>query len=178
MRSLETTLPFFTTICGGFSMIRRHPILGLILTTWAVASLPGAAALADVPFDAEAEGLCAAVEPKVIEWRRHFHQYPELSNREFETAKTIAEHLEGLGLAVETGVAHTGVVALLEGAKPGPVVLLRADIDALPVTERNDLPYRSEAVGTYNGEEVGVRLRPRHPHRRATGRGRGPGRDA
>lgn len=137
-------------------MTRRHSILGLTLTAWALTSLPSAAALADVPFDAETEGLCAAVEPKVIEWRRHFHQYPELSNREFETAKKIAQHLEGLGLAVETGVAHTGVVALLEGAKPGPVVLLRADIDALPVTERNDLPYRSEAVGTYEGEEVGV----------------------
>lgn len=137
-------------------MIRRPSTLVPIVAALALAIPPGTPSFADPPFDPEVEALCAAVEPEVIEWRRHFHQHPELSNREFETAKTIAEHLEGLGLEVETGVAHTGVVALLEGAEPGPVVLLRADMDALPVTERNDLPYRSEATGTYNGEEVGV----------------------
>ncbi|WP_375578054.1 amidohydrolase [Marivirga tractuosa] len=96
------------------------------------------------------------IEEKVIEWRRHFHENPELSNREFKTAEKIAEHLKGLGLEVETGIAHTGVVAILKGGKPGPVVGLRADIDALPVTERNDLPFKSEVVTEYNGQETGV----------------------
>jgi len=96
------------------------------------------------------------IEEKVIEWRRHFHQNPELSNREYKTGEKIAEHLKSLGLDVETGVAHTGVVAILKGGKPGPVVGLRADIDALPVTERNDLPFKSEVVTEYNGQETGV----------------------
>lgn len=98
----------------------------------------------------------AAIEKKVIEWRRHFHQYPELSNREYETAKYIAKHLENLGLEVQTKVAHTGVVAILKGSKPGPVVGLRADIDALPVVERVDLPFASKQKGEYMGKEVGV----------------------
>ena len=78
----------------------------------------------------------ADLENKVIEWRRHIHQNPELSNREYKTAEYITEHLSELGLDIQTGVAHTGVVAILEGAAPGPVVALRADMDALPVTER------------------------------------------
>ncbi|WP_420917752.1 amidohydrolase [Robiginitalea aestuariiviva] len=96
------------------------------------------------------------VAPKVIEWRRDIHQNPELSNREFKTAAKVAAHLESLGIEVETGVAHTGVVGLLRGSKPGPVVALRADMDALPVTERNDLPFKSEVRGEFNGQEVGV----------------------
>ncbi len=96
------------------------------------------------------------IESKVIEWRRHFHQFPELSNREFKTAEKIAEHLGNLGLDVTTGVAHTGVVGLLKGGKPGPVVGLRADIDALPVTERVDVPFASKLRTTYNGHDVGV----------------------
>lgn len=96
------------------------------------------------------------IEKKVIEWRRYFHEHPELSNREFNTAKRIAEHLKGLGLEVKEGVAHTGVIGLLKGAEDGPVVALRADIDALPVTERNDLPYKSEVVAEYNGQKTGV----------------------
>ena len=96
------------------------------------------------------------INEKVIEWRRYFHQNPELSNREFNTSKKIAEHLTGLGLEVKTGVAKTGVVALLKGDLPGPVVALRADIDALPVTERVPIPYASKAIGTYQGNEVGV----------------------
>ncbi|WP_296622458.1 amidohydrolase [Marivirga sp.] len=96
------------------------------------------------------------IEEKVIEWRRHFHENPELSNREYKTGEKIAEHLKDLGLEVETGVAHTGVVAVLKGGKPGPVVGLRADIDALPVTERNDLSFKSEVVTEYNGQETGV----------------------
>ncbi|MEO0997747.1 MAG: amidohydrolase, partial [Pseudomonadota bacterium] len=96
------------------------------------------------------------IEPQVIEWRRHFHRHPELSNREFETAKTVAAELEAMGLDVTTGIAHTGVVAMLEGGKPGPLVALRADMDGLPVVERTDVPFRSTATGTYRGEEVGV----------------------
>ena len=100
--------------------------------------------------------LAKAIEPKVIEWRRHFHQYPELSNREVNTAAKIAEHLKGLGIEVQTGIAHTGVVGVLKGGKPGPVIALRADMDALPVTERNDLPFASKVRTTFNDQEVGV----------------------
>ncbi len=96
------------------------------------------------------------MEQQVIEWRRHIHQYPELSNQETKTAAYIAEHLKSLGLKVQTGVAKTGVVALLETGKPGPVIALRADIDALPVTERNSLPFASKEKATYNGQETGV----------------------
>ncbi|MBT8235846.1 MAG: amidohydrolase [Bacteroidia bacterium] len=97
-----------------------------------------------------------SVEDKVITWRRDIHQNPELSNREFNTAAKIADHLGALGIEVQTGVAHTGVVGLLKGDLPGKVVALRADIDALPVTERNDLPYRSQATSEFMGESVGV----------------------
>ncbi|GAA4355154.1 amidohydrolase [Kangiella marina] len=97
-----------------------------------------------------------ALEQKVIDWRRHLHQNPELGNREFETSKYIATHLKALGLEVQTGVAHTGVVAVLKGGSPGPVVALRADMDALPVKERVDLPFASKATGEYMGKEVPV----------------------
>ncbi|CAM4232943.1 amidohydrolase [Pseudoalteromonas ostreae] len=97
-----------------------------------------------------------SVSEKVITWRRHLHQYPELSNREFETAKYITKHLKALGLEVQTGVAHTGVVAKLKGGKKGPLVALRADMDALPVTEQVDLPFASTQTSTYRGNEVGV----------------------
>lgn len=94
--------------------------------------------------------------PKVIEWRRHIHQNPELGNREFKTMEYIAAHCRALGLEVKTEVGKTGVVALLRGGKPGPVVALRADMDALPVLERNDLPFRSAATAEYNGQNVPV----------------------
>ncbi len=96
------------------------------------------------------------IESKVIEWRRDFHQNPELSNREFKTAEKIAAHLKSLGLEVQTGVAHTGVVGILKGGKPGPVVGLRADIDGLPVTERTPVPFASKVKSEYNGVETGV----------------------
>ena len=96
------------------------------------------------------------LEANVIQWRRHFHEFPELSNREVKTGAYIAEHLKKLGLEVQYPVAKTGVVALLKGAKPGPVIALRADIDALPVTERNSLPFASKVKATYNGQETGV----------------------
>ena len=98
----------------------------------------------------------AAIESDVIEWRRDIHANPELSNREFRTAALVADHLRALGLEVRTEVAHTGVVGFLEGGKPGPVVALRADMDALPVTEMVDLPFASKVRTTYNGMEVGV----------------------
>lgn len=98
----------------------------------------------------------AAIEGKVIEWRRHFHQYPELSNRETKTGAYIAEHLKKLGLEVQYPVAKTGVVALLKTGKPGPVIALRADIDALPVTERNSLPFASREKVKFNDQETGV----------------------
>jgi len=93
---------------------------------------------------------------QVVEWRRHFHENPELSNREDQTAAYIADYLKKLGIKVKTGVAHTGVVGILEGGKPGPVVGLRADIDALPVTERTDVPFKSTKTTTFLGQEVGV----------------------
>jgi len=100
--------------------------------------------------------LAKNVEPKVIEWRRDFHQNPELSNREFRTSKVIAGLLEGMGIEVQTGIAHTGVVGILRGQKDEPVVALRADMDALPVTEKTGLPFASKARGEYNGKEVDV----------------------
>ena len=96
-----------------------------------------------------------AVMPKVVKWRRDFHQHPELSNQEFRTAKIVADHLRALGMEVETEVAHTGVVGTLRGGD-GPVVALRADMDGLPVTELVDLPFASKARGVYQGREVGV----------------------
>ncbi|WP_116124418.1 amidohydrolase [Lewinella sp. IMCC34183] len=117
--------------------------------------------LLSVPVLAQSDYAAVATEAtnldaRVIEWRRHLHQYPELSNRETETAAYVADHLRGLGLEVETGVAHTGVIGILKGGRPGKTIALRADMDALPVTERVDLPFASKAVGEYRGEEVGV----------------------
>lgn len=95
-------------------------------------------------------------EHKCVEWRQHLHQYPELGNREFETAKLIADHLKKLGMEVQEGVAKTGVVGLLKGGKPGPCIALRADMDALPVVERVNIPFASKEKTIYNGAEVGV----------------------
>ena len=97
-----------------------------------------------------------AIESKVIEWRRDFHMYPELGNMEIRTAKKIADHLRSLGIEVSEQIAVTGVVGVLKGGKPGPTVALRADMDALPVTERNDLLFKSVNTATYNGQETGV----------------------
>src|SRR5687767_13940903 len=91
----------------------------------------------------EIDAATSKILPKVVEWRRHLHQYPELSNREMKTAKFVENHLRKLGLEVRTGVAKTGVVGILKGAQPGPVLGLRADMDALPVTERNSPPFAS-----------------------------------
>lgn len=102
------------------------------------------------------ENAVAKIESKCIAWRRDFHEHPELGNREFRTAKIIASHLRSLGLEVKENVAKTGVVGILKGGKPGPVIGLRADMDGLPVTERVNLPFASKAKSVYNGQEVGV----------------------
>lgn len=102
------------------------------------------------------ESAVNKIESKCINWRRDFHQNPELSNREFRTAKIVADHLRSLGLEVKENVAKTGVVGILRGNKPGPVIGLRADMDALPVTERVNIPFASKVKSTFNGQEVGV----------------------
>ncbi len=130
----------------------------LLRSLCAVASLLAVHALAETNdgLHGRIDQLSDQVESNVIQWRRHFHQNPELSNREFKTAERIAEHLRGLGLEVSTGVAHTGVVGVLRGGLPGLVVGLRADMDALPVTERVDVPFASKVRSVYNGQDVGV----------------------
>lgn len=100
--------------------------------------------------------LTKQIEPSLIEWRRHFHEFPELSNREFNTGKYIADYLKSIGLEVKYPVAKTGVVAILRGAKPGPNIGLRADIDALPVVERAPIPFASKVKAEYNGQQVSV----------------------
>src|SRR3954463_10207872 len=106
--------------------------------------------------DSEIDARVPKVMTKVIAWRRDIHEHPELSNRETRTADLVAQHLRSLGIEVRTGVAHTGVVGVLRGGKPGPVVALRADMDALPVAEEVDVPFASKVRTTYNGQEVGV----------------------
>jgi amidohydrolase len=118
--------------------------------------IAGTAAMAQSPTDG-LEDAFAAIEPKVIAWRRDIHQNPELSNREFRTAAKIAEHLRELALDdVQTGIAHTGVVGTLRGGMPGPVIALRADMDGLPVLEKTGEPFASQARGEYNGQDVPV----------------------
>jgi amidohydrolase len=104
----------------------------------------------------EIDAAAARLMPKVIEWRRHLHRYPELGNSEVKTAKYIEDHLRRLGIEVRTGIAKTGVVGILKGAQPGPVLGLRADMDGLPVTERNSLPFASKETSEFNGQKVGV----------------------
>jgi amidohydrolase len=98
----------------------------------------------------------AAIESKCIDWRHYLHENPELSNREFKTSEYVAAHLRSLGLEVKTKIAHTGVVGILRGGKPGPVVALRADMDGLPIKERVNIPFASKAKGEYLGKEVDV----------------------
>lgn len=107
-------------------------------------------------FSALIESKAQSILPKVIEWRRYLHEHPELSNREVKTAEYIARHLRELGYEVQTGIAKTGVVGILKGGKPGPVIALRADMDALPVPERVNVPFASKAKGDYLGETVPV----------------------
>ena len=111
----------------------------------------------DADVRATIDKMADELETKVINWRRHMHENPELSNREFKTGEMVADHLEALGsIEVTRNFAKTGVKGILKGGKPGPVVALRADMDALPVTERVDLPFASKVKATYNGVESGV----------------------
>src|SRR5215471_3178311 len=126
-----------------------------VLAMVALVSIATSASAAPVD-QAKLDELTRQVEPRVIEWRRDIHQHPELSNREVRTAKLVAEHLKRLGLEVRTGIAHTGVTGFLQGGLPGPTVALRADMDALPVTEKTDVPFRSMVTSTYRGQTVGV----------------------
>lgn len=134
----------------------------ILVMTCALLASPLAAATpvrAQGSVEALREEIAARTEEvteKVVAWRRDLHEHPELGNREFRTAGLIAEHLRSLGMEVRTEVAHTGVVGVLRGGLPGPVVALRADMDALPVTEMVDLPFASKAIAEYNGREVGV----------------------
>ncbi|PKH34394.1 amidohydrolase [Shewanella sp. ALD9] len=131
----------------------RLTSVALLLSSVFATSVYSTTTVASVPNAAE---LTAQVESKVIAWRRDLHQHPELSNREFRTSKVIEKHLKSLGLEVQTGIAHTGVVAILKGGKPGPLIGLRADMDALPVTEVVDLPFASKVTDTYRNQTVGV----------------------
>lgn len=124
-------------------------LLALVLAADAAAQTPR-------PLTAQADTLLAAVQPELIEWRRHLHQHPELSNREAETAKYVAARLRSFGLEPRTGIARHGVVAVLQGGRPGPMVALRADMDGLPVREETNLPFASKATGEYEGRQVGV----------------------
>jgi amidohydrolase len=122
---------------------------------WTLAAASGLAAQTH-RLGADIDRRARLVEDKVVAWRRDIHAHPELSNRETRTAELVAQHLRALGMEVRTGVAHTGVVGVLRGGRPGPVVALRADMDALPVTEEVDVPFASRVRSTYNGQEVGV----------------------
>ncbi len=136
-------------------------LLGWAVVAGAVAlaaAIPGSSprAAASAALDQRVAARARAVQRQVIAWRRDIHQHPELSNREFRTATLVADHLRHLGIEVATGIAHTGVVGVLRGGQPGPVVALRADMDALPVVEQTGLPYASSERTTYDGRDVGV----------------------
>lgn len=126
------------------------------LAAAAAALMAAATPAAAQSFDRAVFEAARKVQPKVVEWRRDIHQHPELGNNEVRTAKLVADHLRKLGYEVRTGVAKTGVVAVLKGGKPGGVVALRADMDALPVAEQTGVPFASKATGTYNGQTVPV----------------------
>lgn len=134
----------------------KSPILSVFALIALFASQTVPPAIAQTTTAAEIDAAANRILPKVIEWRRYFHQNPELSNREYKTSAFVAEKLRNFGLDVRTGIAKTGVVAILKGSQPGPVIGLRADMDALPVTERNQLPFASKVKAEYNGQTVGV----------------------
>jgi amidohydrolase len=139
-------------------MQRRMAVLFLVILASAAVSAQTAkpTPVAASSLAGEIDKLAAAAEQDLLAWRRHLHQHPELSNREFETSKYVADRLRSFGLEPKTGVAKTGVVAILKGGRPGPVVALRADMDGLPVREEVDLPFASKATGEYEGNKVGV----------------------
>jgi amidohydrolase len=137
-------------------MNERRCVSVVILVTGVVLRAAFAAAAGPPSRDARVDAAVLRVAPEAVEIRHRLHQNPELGNREEKTAALVAERLRGLGLEVRTGIAHTGVVAMLKGGKPGPFVAVRADMDALPVTEDTPLPFKSTVRATYLGQEVGV----------------------
>jgi amidohydrolase len=136
--------------------VTSAPTLARLALLAALLPLGSLGAQSRDPIDAEIDRRTNEILPKVVAWRRDFHQNPELSNRETRTGKVVADYLRTLGLEVKDNVAHHGVVAVLRGGRPGPVVALRADMDALPVTEEVDLPFKSKVRTTFNGQDVGV----------------------
>ncbi len=128
----------------------------LLIVSVALSGSTATTTVAQSVLTRQIEAQIAELEPRVIAWRRDIHEHPELGNREFRTAALVADHLRSLGIEVETEVAHPGVVGVLRGGQPGPVVLLRADMDGLPVTERVDVPFASKVTTVYNGAQVGV----------------------
>jgi len=146
-----------TTATTMINWPRRYLVKNLMIRLPAlfVLALFCGPSLAQVSWE-EADQAADDVFSQMVEWRRWFHQNPELSNREFNTSARITEILTDMGLEPRTGIAHTGVVAIIEGGKPGPLVAIRADIDGLPITEETGLPFASTARGNYQGTEVGV----------------------
>jgi amidohydrolase len=136
--------------------MHRIPTRAAACLAAALALHTSALSAQNAALNAEIDRRAAAINAKVVSWRRDLHQHPELGNRELRTSKLVADHLRALGIEVQTNVAHTGVVGVLKGALPGPVVALRADMDALPVTEMVDLPFASKVRTEYNGQQVGV----------------------
>ena len=133
--------------------MRARTLIGILTVTLSVVAQATGGAQS---LSSDIDKLAIAVEPELIQWRRHLHANPELSNREVETAKYVVERLKSFGLEPQTGIAKTGVVALIRGGRPGPVVALRADMDGLPVREETGLPFASKAMGEYEGNKVGV----------------------
>jgi amidohydrolase len=137
-------------------ILGRESITLSVVSLFLLIAVLASNAVADNPLRQDIDRISAEVEDKCVSWRRDIHQHPELANREFRTAKLVAAHLRELGMEVKTEVAHTGVVGILRGRKATPVVALRADMDALPVTEAVDVPFASKVTTEYGGKEVGV----------------------
>ena len=137
-------------------MNETRPAAAVVLALAVFASLPGESRADAAALEAEVRKRAAAVEEKLIAWRRDIHQHPELGDQETRTSKLVAKHLRGLELDVRTGVARTGVVGILKGGKPGRTVALRADMDALPVQEPAGLPFASKEMAKYHGKLVPV----------------------
>src|SRR4051812_3170794 len=134
----------------------RQTHSGMLMRTLILAALPLLALSATATAAESSQQITQTLLPEITTWRRNLHQHPELSNREVQTSKFVAAQLKKFGYEVRTGIAHTGVVGVLKGGKPGPKLAIRADMDALPVTEPDGLAFASKAKGEYLGKSVGV----------------------